>query len=126
MEPYSFSVRVEADRNVMYITQSGKPTAEDFRRLKARFVEELDKLEPGFAIINDQRTLEPFDEDAMVVASELVTITNERGASKVIRILPAHLVSKVQLSRALVTGGSTYVSIPVATPEQAEQALIDY
>ncbi len=77
----------------------------------------------AFAIVNDQRELEPFKDEAMEVAGDLLETTNERSASKVIRILPANLIAKVKLSTTLVTGESRYDNISVASPEEAEAAL---
>ncbi len=123
MSDYSFAISVDVQRNVMYIDQHGKPTAADFLDLKREFLSEVAKLHPGFVIINDQREMESYDDEAMEVAKELVGITNERGASRVIRILPVDFLSSVTLSSTLVAGKSQYTSIRVASPEEAEEAL---
>ncbi|MEJ2580568.1 MAG: hypothetical protein P8127_02855 [Acidobacteriota bacterium] len=123
MSAFSFSVRVDVSRNVMYIDQQGLATAADFHDLKRAFLAEVGKLRPGFAIINDQRELEPYGDEAMEVAKELVEITNQYQASRVIRIVPANLFSTIQLSSTLISGKSHYTSIRVATPEEAEEAL---
>ena len=123
MSTYSYSLRADAERNVMYIDQRGLATAADFRDLKNAFLAEVGKLRPGFAIINDQRELEPYGDEAMDVAKELVQITNQYQASRVIRIVPADLLSTVQLSSPLISGRSQYTSIRVGTPEEAEEAL---
>jgi hypothetical protein len=123
MTAYSFSIRVDRPRNVLYIEQRGRPHASDFQRLKREFADAAAGLERGFAIVNDQRQLEPFDEPAVAVASELVQLADSLGVSRVIRIQPADLLSKTKLSRALVSGTSHYRTIRVATPEEAEAAL---
>jgi len=123
MTVYTFSIRVDQDRNVMYIAQSGRPSAEDFEELKDFFLDKANKLQRGFSIVNDQRKLEPFDDQAMAVAKELVALTNERGAARVVRIVPADLVSTTKLSRTLVSGKSRYRTTRVATPEEAEAVL---
>ena len=123
MSAYTFSIRVEVPRNVMYIEQAGRPTASDFCDLKKQFLAEVVHLRDGFTIINDQRTMEPYDDEAMEVAKELVRLTNHFGASRVIRIVPVDFLSTVRLSSTLVAGQSRYTSIRVATPEEAEEAL---
>ena len=123
MSTYSFSLGADVARNVLYIEQRGLATAADFRDLKRAFLAEVGKLSPGFAIINDQRELEPYGDEAMDVAKELVEITNRHQAARVIRIVPADLLSTVQLSSTLVSGRSQYTSIRVGTPEEAEEAL---
>ena len=123
MSDYTFSVRVEPLRNVMYLRQEGKPTAAGFTALKGEFVAALEQLEPGFTIINDQREMEPYDDAAMEVGKELVGITNDAGAARVIRIVPVDFLSIVTLSTTLEAGRSRYTSIRVSTPEEAEEAL---
>lgn len=123
MSTYTFSIRSDVPRNVMYINQQGRPTAAGFLDLKKVFLAELEKLHPGFAIINDQREMEPYDDEAMEVAKELVEITNQRGASRVIRIVPADLLSTMVLSSTLIAAKSRYTSIRVATAEEAEEAF---
>jgi hypothetical protein len=123
MSRYTFSIRVDIPRNVMYIEQRGLPTATDFLDLKIAFLAEVGKLRAGFAIVNDQREMEPYDDDAMEVAKELVELTNQHQASRVIRIVSADLLATVQLSSTLIAAKSRYASIRVASPEEAEEAL---
>lgn len=123
MSAYSFSIRVDIPRNVMYLEQRGQPTAADLLDLKRQFLAEIKKLQAGFAIVNDQRAMEPYDDEAMEVAKELVAITNEHQASRVIRIVSADLLATVRLSSTLIAAKSRYASIRVASPEEAEEAL---
>jgi hypothetical protein len=123
MSVYSFTISVDVQRNMMYLSQSGKPTAADFLDLKREFVVEVGKLKPEFTIINDQREMEPYDDEAMEVGKELVEITNERGAARVIRIVPMDFLSTVKISSTLEAGRSRYASIRVASPEEAEEAF---
>lgn len=123
MSGYTFSVRIDVARNVMYIEQHGRPSAADFLELKKVYFPELEKLQRGFAIINDQRDTQPYDDDAMDVAKELVEITNRFGASRVIRIVPPDFLFTIRLSQTLDAAGSRYTSIRVASPEEAEEAL---
>jgi len=123
MSTYTFSIRVDVQRNLMYIDQHGLPTASDLLNLKRDFIAEVANLRPGFSIINDQREMEPFDDEAMEVAKELVEITNEHGAVRVIRIVPVDLLSTIRLSSTLVAAKSRYASIRVASLEEAEAAF---
>ncbi len=123
MASFTFSIRVEPDRNVMYMTQNGQPRAADFEAVKTELRRAVTKLEPGFALINDQRSLEPFDELTMSVAKELVAIMDGAGASMVIRIVPSDPISMTKVLRALVTAESRYQTIRVSSSEEAEAVL---
>ena len=125
MSNYTFAIRTDVERNLMYIEQKGRPTAADFLDLKRAFLVELEKLRPGFSIVNDQREFEAYDEEAMEVAKELVSVTSQHGAARVIRIVPADLLTTVIISSTLVEGKSQYASIRVTSPEEAEAALIE-
>ena len=123
MTAYEFSIRSEPGRNVLYIEQRGCPSADDLRELRRAFLVEAGRLRPGFAIVNDQRFMEPYDDDAMEVAKDLVRLTNRLQASRVIRIVPADVLSTVRLSTTLESAESSYPSIRVASPDEAEEAL---
>lgn len=125
MTPYTLSIQVDRSRNVMYITQGGMPCVVDLERFKELFVEEARKLERGFVLVNDQRYLEPFDEETMKVAAELIALTDYLGASKVIRIAPTDVLSWTKLLRAMASAKSHYRTIRVSTPQEAEAALDD-
>jgi hypothetical protein len=123
MPGYTFSIRTEVQRNLMYIEQRGRPTVADFLDLKHEFLAEVVKLRPGFSIVNDQREMEAYDDGAKAVAKELVQIANEHGLSRVIRIVPADVLSTIMLSTTLEEAKSRYTSIRVGSPEEAEAAL---
>jgi len=123
MTPFAYSLRLDRSRNVMFISQSGRPHASDFARLKQDFADAAAQLDHGFTVVNDQRELEPFDEPTLAVARELVELSDSLGVGRVIRIQPADLMVKTKLSRALSAGSSHYPTIRVDTPEEAEAEL---
>jgi len=120
---FRFSIRNDVDRNVMYISQHGRPSAADLLDLKRSFLSEVGKLRRGLTIVNDQREMESLDHEAEEMAKELVATTSEHGVSRVIRVVPPDFLSIVQISSSLVEGKSRYTSIQVASPEEAEEAL---
>jgi hypothetical protein len=123
MASFTFCIKVEPDRNVMYMTQCGRPTAADYEEVKIELDRALAQLVPGFALVNDQRLLEPFDESAMSVAKQLVAMTDDAGASTVIRVVPSDPISLTKVLRALVTAESRYRTIRVSSLEEAEEIL---
>jgi hypothetical protein len=123
MASFKFSIKVEPDRNVMYMTQRGQPCAADYEAVKAELSRALTSLEPGFAMVNDQRHLEPFDESTMLVAKELIAMMDKAGASTVIRVVPSDLISMTKILRALVTSECRYQTIRVSSLDEAEEIL---
>jgi hypothetical protein len=123
MTEYRFSIAPNLIRNVLYIEQRGRPNACDLLQLKEHFLTAARRLQPGFSIVNDQRFMEPYDDEAMEVAKDLVRLTNELQAARVVRIVPADVFSTVQLTTTLMAAQSRYPSIRVGSPEEAEEAL---
>ncbi len=46
------------------------------------------RLRPGFAILADLRDMKAMDKNAVKIIDEMMEFLNERGAGKVVRVLP--------------------------------------
>lgn len=123
MAAYRFSVELDRERNAVFLTQEGKPSAEDFRRLMRSYETAARQLLPGATVVNDQRHLEAFDAEAAKVAAELVGLTNEVGVARLIRIVPDSLLSQANVTRSLVAGGGRYENINVRDEAEVEALL---
>lgn len=123
MSAYDFSIRLDSARNVVYMTQEGHAEAGDMHRMRDAYLRALGEVRPGWVLVNDQRRVESFSDEALEVGKELVALTNERGAAKVIRIAPEQLAPRTRTTRVLVSARARYESLRVGTPEEAEQAL---
>lgn len=123
MTAYRFSVKLDRARNVVFLTQEGQPSADDFRKLMKRYENALQQLEPGPTVVNDQRHLEAFDAEAAEVAAELVSLTNRAGVSRLIRIVPESLLSQANVTRSLVVGRSRYENVQVHDMDEVEALL---
>jgi hypothetical protein len=123
MPAYDFSIRLDSARNVVYMTQQGHAEAGDMHRMRDAYLHALGEVKPGWVLVNDQRRVESFSDEALEVGKELVALTNERGAVKVIRIAPEQLAPRTRTTRVLVSARARYESLRVGTPEEAEQAL---
>lgn len=123
MSTYDFSIRLDDARNVVYMAQAGHAEAADMHRMRDAYVQTLRGVRPGWVLVNDQRRVESFSDAALEVGKELVALTNEHGAAKVIRIAPEQLAPRTRTTRVLVSARARYESLRVGTPEEAEQAL---
>lgn len=123
MSAYRFSIRAEPARNVIYLEQEGSAGRDDLLRMRAAYERALDEVRPGFVLVHDQRKVESFTDEALEVGKDLVTLTNERGAARVIRIAPEQLAPRTRITRVLVTAKSRYENVRVSTPEEAEALL---
>lgn len=126
MSAYDFSIRLDSARNVVYMAQQGHAEAGDMHRMRDAYLRTLAEVKPGWVLVNDQRRVESFSDAALEVGKELVALTNERGAAKVIRIAPEQLAPRTRTTRVLISARARYESLRVATPEEAEQALAEH
>lgn len=123
MSSYRFAIRTDPARNVVYLEQQGHAERDDLARMRDAYVRALDEVRPGFVLVHDQRKVESFTDEALEVGRELVTLTNERGAAKVIRISPEALAPRTRVTRVLAGARPRYENLRVATPEEAEALL---
>lgn len=126
MSDYSYSIRTDPKRNVVHLSQAGHAERADLVRMKAEYARALAQVRPGFVLVHDQRAVRSFSDEALEVGRELVALTNEHGASKVIRIAPEALLSRTRVSRVLMSAQSRYRDVRVSSPEEAERLLQEH
>jgi hypothetical protein len=126
MSAYDFSIRLDGTRNVVYLAQEGHAEGADLRRMREAYLQTLRDVRPGWVLVHDQRRVESFSDEALEVGKELVTLTNDHGAAKVIRIAPEQLAPRTRTTRVLVSARARYESLRVGTPEEAEQAVAEH
>src|SRR5262249_60773313 len=99
----SFTLEARADlvRNRLYMRLTGFMSEADARRAADAVIAEMEKLRPGFAIINDIRELKP----VAPAASDQLKRTQEAavrlGYSRAIRVVGDQMITHLQWSRTL-------------------------
>jgi hypothetical protein len=126
MPDYRYAIRYDGARNVLYMEQEGSAEKEDLLRLRDAYLAALAQVSPGFVLVHDQSRVEGFSDEALEVGKELVAITGEHGAAKVIRIAPEALATRTRVGRVLVTARSRYESVRVGTPDEAEALVREH
>jgi hypothetical protein len=59
-------------------------------------------VRPGWVPVHDQRRVGAFSDEALEVGNDLVAITDDHRAAKVIRIAPQALATRTRVGRVLV------------------------
>src|SRR5271157_5518713 len=108
MAPFQLSIRCDKTRNVIYVEQSGRGEVRDIEGFIAAYRDACRQVKAGFVLVNDQRKLEPYADEAIDTVKQLVALCNEYGMSHCIRIVADSLVTKARISRILVSTGPTY------------------
>jgi hypothetical protein len=123
MTPFQVSIRCDKTRNVIYVEQSGRADVQDIEGFIAAYRDACRQIKTGFVLVNDQRKLEPYADEALDTVKRLVALCDEYGMSHCIRIVADSLVTKTRISRILVSSKPTYDNLKVNTPEEAEALL---
>lgn len=121
--PYRHALRADTARNVLYMTQAGHAEADDMRRMREEYAQALGRMRPGFVLVNDQREVESFPDEALEIGRELVTLTAAHAVGTVIRVVPESLLPRTRISRILAGSEASYGTTRVATLDEAERAV---
>ncbi len=123
---FAFSIRVDEERNVLYLTQIGVAEKDDQLRMFAEYERALDKVRPGWVLLVDQGEVRGFSDEALEIGAQMVVRTAERGVGHVIRVKPRQPAMRVRITRVLITARATYETELVDTLEGAEAAVSVY
>src|SRR5262245_15686380 len=119
---FTHEVRADLVRNRLYMRLTGFMSEADARQAADAVIAEMDKLRPGFAIINDIRGLKP----AGPAASDQLQRTQEAavklGYGRAIRVVGDQVVTHLQWSRTLKAAGGHEIET-AASVEEAERML---
>jgi hypothetical protein len=99
-------------------------TDEDAKRVADLIIAEIQKLRPGFAVINDIRELKPTSQTASDHMRRAQEASVQHGSGRVIRVVGDQVVTQMQWNRTLkaVQGSGAEIA---ATVEEAERMLGD-
>jgi hypothetical protein len=119
---FTFEIRADALRNRLYCRMTGFMTDDDAVRVADTIIDEIQKLKPGFAIINDIRDLKPTSQTATDHMKRAQEASVKHGSGRVIRVVGDQVVTQIQWNRTLKavrgTGAET-----ARTVEEAERML---
>ncbi len=120
---FTYSVRVDTDRNVLYLTQAGVAEKEDMLRMFAEYERGLRQVRDGWVLVNDQSQVRDFSDEALEIGAQMVTRTGEHGVGHVIRIKPQGPAMRIRITRTLIAGRATYLTEHASSLEEAETLL---
>jgi hypothetical protein len=119
---FTYDIRADVPRNRLYLRMSGFMTDEEAERVADTIITEVQKLRPGFAVINDIRELKPTSPTATEHMRRAQEASSKHGHGRVIRVVGDQVVTQMQWNRTLkaVSGAGAEVA---ATVEEAERML---
>ena len=119
---FTCEIRADGPRNRLYLRMAGFMTDDDAMRVADTIVAEVQKLKPGFSVINDIRELKPTSQTASDHMRRAQEASVKHGSGRVIRVVGEQLVTQLQWNRTLkaVQGSGAEIA---ATVEEAERML---
>jgi hypothetical protein len=119
---FTCDIRADIPRNRMYVRMVGFMTDDDARRVADAIIAEIQKLRPGFAVINDIRDLKPTSPTASDHMRRAQEASVKHGCGRVIRVIGEQVITQMQWNRTLkaVRGSGAEAA---ASVEEAERML---
>lgn len=97
-----FESRTDQDRNRLYVTLKGRPTAKDIERAAEQVFEDMKTLKPGFDVITDISEFEPVTQSEAEILVQIHQRLVDLEVGRIVRIAGQSLksvVGKVQFDR---------------------------
>ena len=116
-----YDIRADVKKNILYVILDGFFTDEELREAVSTTFREIDKLKPGFGIINDISKFKPASQEGAQDIARGQTYAMEHGAGRVIRVV-GEMVSKMQFERVARHTGANRADVAVSI-EDAEKML---
>ena len=119
---FTFEIRADGPKNRLYLRMAGFMTDDDANRVADTIIAEIQKLGPGFAVINDIRDLKPTSQTATDHMRRAQEASEKHGVGRVIRVVGDQVVTQIQWNRTLkaVRGSGAETA---STVKEAERML---
>src|SRR5262249_19045495 len=119
---FTLEARADLVRNRLYMRLTGFMAEADARKAADAVIAEMQKLRPGFAIINDIRELKPVSPEASDQLKRTQEAAVKLGYSRAIRVVGDQLITHLQWTRTLKAAhGHEIETAP--TVDEAERML---
>ncbi len=119
---FTYEIHAKLATNRLYLRMNGIMSDDDAQKVADRVIQEIQKLKPGFTIINDIRDLKPTTPTATEHLRRAQEASVKRGSGRVIRVVGDQAITQMQWNRTLKTtqrGGAETAT----TVEEAERML---
>ncbi|MDY7031865.1 MAG: hypothetical protein SVY10_08140 [Thermodesulfobacteriota bacterium] len=115
-------VRSDIFKNRLYMKLEGYFTDGEVKEAADKVIKEVDKLKPGFDIINDISTFKPASPKGINDIQKAIKYCSDYGLKRAMRIAPSSYFAASQFSRISKEVGGYDVET-VASLEEAERIL---
>ncbi|MFP4459687.1 MAG: hypothetical protein ACLFSQ_08890 [Candidatus Zixiibacteriota bacterium] len=118
-----YKIEIDKARNCLFLTLEGYIDDETIKDGVEELLNEADKLERGFTIVNDISKFKPVSSKSVEYMKKAQRELSKKGARRTFRVVGKSVVSKLQMDRTQKESGASYKTITVATKEEALKAI---
>jgi hypothetical protein len=118
-----YSIRVDVDRNRLYITLVGFFSLAEIKKCGDETIEATKHLRPGYDVITDITQFKAGTADVAADIERVQTHFRRSGARQGVRIVGSNALSGMQFRRTGTT--AEFNSVNVKSSEEAEKILSD-
>ena len=114
-------IRADTLKNRMYLVLDGFFTDEEMKKAADEAIQEVKKLKPGFAIINDISKFKPATAQGVEEMKRAQKFVQTAGVGRIIRIVESAALAQMQFKRTSREAG--YTAETAASVQEAEAML---
>jgi hypothetical protein len=120
---FTHDIRADVVKNRLYLRLVGFMTDDQAAEVAETIIQEIQKLRPGFDVINDISSLKPASPTATEHLRRAQEASARRGHGRIIRIVGKQAVTQMQWNRTLKASSQGANAEVAATLAEAERLL---
>ena len=114
-------IRADVSKNRIYLVLAGFFNDEEMKKAADQAIQEVKKLKPGFAVINDISKFKPTTPQGAEEMKRAQEFVQTAGVGRVIRIVESAVLTEMQFARTSRAAG--YTAETAASIQEAEAML---
>lgn len=119
---FNYDIRANAAKNRLYLKLEGTMSEDDARKVYETILAEIEKLKPGWAVVNDISALKPADDKASEYLRKAQAASAKAGVKRVVRVVGSQSITNLQWNRTLQETQGIRADV-VASVADAEKLL---
>ena len=122
---FTYDIRADIRKNRLYLRLCGFMSTDEAKQVYDTIMKEIQKLRPGFAVINDIRELKPTFQGATEHMRRAQEESFKRGQGRVIRVVGDQTVTHTQWTRTLKAAQGQEAKAEIATSVEDAERMLD-
>lgn len=110
-------------KNRIYIRLEGFMSDQEVHEFVEKQIAAIKTMKPGFDVINDISNFKPASPEAAKEIEQMLKFSDDYGTRCVMRVIGPNVIARMQFDRMHRTTDGKYITIEVASREEAEKKL---